>query len=144
MSYETVEAALKTQLATIANLTVVLNDATKIQGGSQKVAILKYGRFSQERFSHGGDHMLTWEIEIELYCRYVNDADTRNNLRDVRNAVINRINAYPRLADASEVFDAFIVRGQKLPEAVTLGGAHYLGEQIICQVREELSVSYQE
>lgn len=144
MSYETVEDSLKDQLLAIdPKMTVVLNDATKIQSGSQKIAILKYGSFSQVVNAYG-EHSVFWEVEIELYCRYINDADTRNNLRDLRNSVINRVNQYPKLGGSSGVFDAMIVRGSRLEETVAFGSFRYLGELVVCQVQEDLEVEYQE
>lgn len=143
MSYEVIEAALASQLREIANLTVSLNDATKIQGGSQKVAILRYDRFEQTRIGMGGEHEINWRIEIQLYARYTNDADTRDRIRELRDAIITRLNRYPNLG-RPEVFDSMVVSGESIPEAVQLGGYAYLGEHLTAEVIEQLSVSYAE
>ena len=144
MSYETVEAALKTRLETISGLNVKLNDATKIQGGSQKAAILKYSRFEQERWSGRGIHHATWVVDIELYCRYTNDADTRNLLRDTRDSILTAVNAYPHLNGQSAIFDTLITSGERLPELVTFGSFRYLSEVLHCAIVEEFDVGLQE
>lgn len=144
MSYESVQEALKTQLDTVAQLAVYLEDSTKIQGGAQKIAKLSYAGMEQERRSMGGDHVITWTIEIELYFRYTNDAATRNGLRDLRNAILNRVNAYHKLGGASGVFDAFITRGETRDEDIRFGSIQYYGESLFCEIQEEVFVTYQE
>lgn len=144
MSYESVEAALATQLETIANLKVVKDDATKIQSGSTKVAILRYSSFEQERFSMGGNHHIRWVITVALFCRYTTDAEVRDSLRELRLAVLNRINQYPRLGDSSEVFDAFVVAGRAVPEAVVFGSYRYFSEEVDVEIIEEIDVSLAE
>jgi hypothetical protein len=145
VSYEVCEAALAEQIRlAVTGITVALNDGTKIQAGAQKIAILKYGQFAQQRIAEGGHHQVDWQIEIELYCRYTTDAEARNNLRDARDAILNRINRFPHLGDTPEVFDAMLISGQRLDQQIQLGGIHYLGELMVCLVQEEILLDYEE
>lgn len=144
MSYESVEASLASLLKRISNLEVALNDGTRIPTGKQKLAILKYGGFTQERHSGGGEHKLTWSIEIQVMCRYTTDINTRNLLRDTRMDILNQVNKYPLLNANATVFDAFITEGTPGDEQVQIGSISYLTEMLTCRVEELISVTYLE
>ena len=145
MSYEDVEDALATQVQAIGtDIVVAKHNFSKIQTGTKRAAILKYGRFSQRRSGMSGVHQIDWSITIQLLARYTTDDEVRPLLREFRQAVINRINQYPRLALSAQVVDALITQGEPLPEEVTLGGARFLSEFVLCVVTEELEVDYQE
>lgn len=145
MAYETVEDALVNQIQAIStDIVVAKHNFSKIQTGTKRAAILKYGRFSQRRADMRGVHQIDWTIIVQLVARYTTDDEVRPLLREFRQAVIDRINQYPRLGIPTVIFDAMITEGQPLPEEVTLGGARFLGEYLVCVATEEIDVTYQE
>ena len=146
MSWQTVAEALKDQLeaVTAMNGRVSIEDLKVLAGGTAKAAIIDYGGFTQQRRSMGGDHVVTWLALVNLYVRYQDDAQVRDDLRDFRDAVLTRINRYPELNATAGVFDAFVVGGESMPEQVLVGSVKFFGETLRCEVADEIAVTYQE
>lgn len=142
MSYESVEAALQTQLNNVSDLKTALNDGTKIQSGFTSAAIIKFSRFTQEEVGMGGEHQINWYLDVDLYCKYKNDAETRNLIRDKMQAIIDRVNAYPHLGNASGVFNAIVMSGEMVPNVVQFGSFQCLMQRMTVKVDEDLSYSY--
>lgn len=146
MSWETVAEALKDQVEAVTAMAgrVSIEDMKILSGGHVKAAVVDYGGFAQERRAFGGDHLVTWTALINLYVRWTTDLQVRDDLRDLRDAVLTRINRQPELGATAGVFDALIVSGESIPEQVVVGSVKFFGETLRCLVVDEVAVSYQE
>lgn len=148
MSYETVEAALQTQLqatATLSDAQVTLADWDVLAQGHDQAAVLEYWGFESEEQAFGGAIWTTWTTRVHLYARYTDDAAVQNLLRDVRQEIINRVHQYPRLNNTAGVQNAFPRRGHwDDPQMVEIGGIRFLREYIEIEIVEDVTVTLQE
>lgn len=145
MSYETCEAALKTQIEAIGEdweEWVTLADYRLLaKGVSKRAVILAYDGFEHTRTEFGGGHCYAWRVKIWLFARYTDDDAVHNQLRDDRQAILDRIAQYPKLGGASGVFDALVETGSEEPEAIELGGVVFHVESMDVVIAEDVEVS---
>lgn len=147
MSYEDVETQLSTQLVACSSLsstTVSKGDRTILNKGPSKAAVIVYESFDQVRETFGATHAVDWRSRVFLFVKYQTDSQMYNDMRDLRNEVINRINQYPHLGDSTKVWDALIEEGSAEDFDVPIGAIRYQVDSVLVRMTEDLSVTYAE
>ena len=142
MSYETIEAGLKTLLEGVTGFTssVYLDEVTSATAGVEKFINLRYNSFTHRRETFDGFDMCIWTIEIRLYVRHQSKAQVRNDMRDARELILAKVRLNPKLNATAGVFDAFITRGQRGEEEVVFGQARFFEEILFIEVSEDVEV----
>lgn len=144
MSWEALEALLVTQLETVTGLSgnVTKGDRTVMNKGPGKAAVVVYESMDQARETMGPLHVVNWFARIYLFVRYKDDTQVHDDVRDLRDGIINRVNDYPHLGDDSIVWDALIEEGNFEDFPVVFGSVRYWAESLLCRMTEDLSPTY--
>lgn len=140
MSYETVEAGLRTEIVALDNFKpeqVSLADWRILAHGIPHAVILEYLSFESERSSSDFSTKFRWVVRIHLLVRYSDDETANNNIRDRRDEIILRILQNPKL-DGSAL-DSMPITGEAIPEEVEVGGISFLHEHIDVAIEEMVS-----
>jgi len=146
MSYETCQDGLATVIKKLKNYTdnnVSLGDYRLLQRGFNQVVILRPGTFTRMRSEFGGGKQNTWNIIVELFIKYKDDAQIQENIRDERQDIIDQVDQYPKLDNVSGVFDAQIISGAEPTPVFGADGSgpHFMMQEMICQIIEDIEVT---
>ncbi|RMD64625.1 hypothetical protein D6833_04135 [Candidatus Parcubacteria bacterium] len=116
---DAVQAKLQALTSVFANSTdVTRGDYRVLDTGSQTVAVLVPGAFSAAEIA-AYQSKREWVVLVDLFCRYLDDAETWSRFESARDSVIAQLELYPSLdgttgitqvsvesdGDAVEVFD---------------------------------------
>lgn len=147
MSYEACEAAVKTLLNADAVFKerVTIDDANILNSGTPHAVILRYGGFQNIRLGFRGSHQITWTINCNLYVRYKDDKQVRDDLRDARTRLLAILNKYPTLnnPDGTMVLNSLITSGTRNPEYAVSGSARFFEEVLVLTVSETEDIDYE-
>lgn len=144
MSYEDVQTGLRNTIILLSKYNtqnVTEADYRVLQKGFTQAIVLRPGPFTQERTEFGGGIEATWNIMIELFIKYQDDAQVQNSIRDERQNIIDKVNEYPLLGGSAD--HALIIEGAE-PTPVfdeVGGGPHFLMQEMICRVTEYLRIT---
>lgn len=143
MTYEAVEAGLKVELQETATLTdaqVVLHDWDVGSHGHAQFALIEYLALSRADYeSYAPKVAMVWLIRVHLCVRFTEEAASLNAARDLRQEVIDRLLANPKL-DAS-AFDTKIISGRIDPEErIEIGSLSFYHEWLDIEVEELVTV----
>lgn len=153
MSYTTSEAAAQAVLAGVTGFstaTVVLGDFGQLSRGPAQLMVLSYAGFEQEINAGAGDVFITWNILLHLYVKYVDDVTVHARAAVLRQAIIDRLNAYYRLNGAANVNHAEVMSGSvpgtgEPPGAlanVVIGNVKYYKETFRVSIVEESDFAF--
>ena len=120
-----------------------LADYRFLQRGYDKVVVLRPGSFTRERTEFGGGKENTWNVIIELFIKYQDDAQAQNAIRDERQDIINKVDEYPKLDGTNGVLIADIIGGAE-PVPVfdaSGGGPHFIMAEMTCRIVEIITVT---
>lgn len=146
MSYSTMEAALQVQLEALPELKgrTTRDDASILNKGHPHAAILAYNSLLESAIAFDGEYQSEWSIDIRVYARYQNDGQVRASMRDLRDAILNRIRAHRTLDRTSGCLDCQVVSGRRDAEQVEIGAVKYYREIISVRVTEISTVPSEE
>ena len=139
MTYEAVEAGLKVELQETDTLTddqVVLHDWDVGSHGHAQFVVIEYLALSRADYeSYAPKVAMVWLIRVHLCVRFTEEAASLNAARDLRQEVIDRLLANPKL-DAS-AFDTKIISGRIDPEErIVIGSISFYHEWLDIEVEE--------
>lgn len=103
--YDQCELALQAILQGVSGMAslVKLSDYSPFDNGTPQFIVLQPEGFNSDE-SDGADRMVySWNIQIELFQRFTNETTTMTNFRAFRKAVIDELEKYPTLNNASGV-----------------------------------------
>lgn len=142
MSYSTLQAALQAQLEALPELKgrTTLDDATILNKGHPHAAILAYSSFTEAAIAFDSEFQSEWVVDIRLYARYQNDGQVRASMRDLRDAIIDRIRAHRTLGNTAGCLDCQVTSGRRDAEQVEVGAVKYYREIISVRMTEISSV----
>jgi len=146
MSYETIQAGLLAVIRKLTNYTssnTSLADYRYLQRGYDKIVVLRPGAFTRERTGFRGGKENTWDIIVELFIKYQDDAQAQNAVRDERQDIIDKVDEYPKLDATSGVLIADIISGaEPTPVFAEDGsGPHFIMAEMTCRVIEDITVT---
>jgi len=144
MSYSTVEAAVQTllqALAAFASADVTRGNYQVLDSGGDPYVVLTPGPFASGRTGDWAQVGYDWEVNGELFVRYVGDGSEWTNLETYRQSVVDCIGAYPTLNGVSGVTDAMVTMGRDVlairPENSQT--PEWLVQPFVVRVHEEVS-----
>lgn len=149
MSFQNIIDDLKSVLKLLPEFddkNVSFNDYRILSQGKERAIVLTPGPFSQEPSTFDGDFTIQWEIKIELYIRYSNEPEVATRIAEYRDAIIEKVNQYPKLNGNNQVLIAYIRRGDEpLPVFNSSGEGPFFWLQVmICAVTEDVQFTSQE
>ncbi|MFW9991898.1 MAG: hypothetical protein ACFFD4_07540 [Candidatus Odinarchaeota archaeon] len=148
MSYEACQDALIDVIRKVDGYNknnAVIGDYRILQKGQTNNIVVHPGPFTRGRTTFQGGKENRWEVIIELFVKYRDDAQVQNGIRDERQLIIDKVDQYPELDNESGVFNAEITSGDE-PEPVFGGdgsGPHFFMQRMICEIREDITVTEQ-
>ena len=146
MSFEIMQSALQTLLATISGYTtanITLADYRALQKGYEKLIVLRPGTFTRNRLDFSGGRDNLWNVIVELFIKYKDDAQVQNAIRDERQNIIDKVDQYSKLNNTDGCFHAMIISGAE-PTPVfgeDGSGPHFLMQEMTCLIREFATVT---
>ena len=146
MSFETMQSALQTLLATVSGYTtanITLADYRVLQRGYEKIIVLRPGAFTRDRLDFAGGRDNIWNVIVELFIKYKDDAQVQNAIRDERQNIIDKIDQYSKLNNTSGCFHAMIISGAE-PTPVfgeDGSGPHFFMQEMTCKIIEYSEVT---
>lgn len=148
MSYDTIEAALLTQIQALGNYDTTnayRGDWRQLGHGVTKAVVLVPGPFTQEDATLRNHTRIRWTADIELYVLWAGEQDTTlSTLRTERQSILDRINQYPYLGATSGVMGAIITGAGPIEAFSSRDGAMFWKQVLTCQIVEDNSFTRQE
>jgi hypothetical protein len=149
LSFATVEQALATQLAAVAGFSpeqVSLDDWAPLDRGLNPLLVLGYDGFTNEPSTFDAEYLTTWRIAVNLLVRYQRDDQLHAEMGAFRQAIFDRLSAYPRLgtAEDSGILLSLITDGEPLTKRATGGSLETLQAGNVRYAHEVLRVSVQD
>jgi hypothetical protein len=145
MTYAIIEDELATLLATIDGLdaeNITKTDFSILNRGWSQAVILEYGGIKAAPFTGAGTTNRIWTINIYLLVQYINDIQVHEDLNLLREAVMDKVQGWPRL-DGVTVFDAMIVAGRPLPPDIDdENGINFFWESLECEAEERKVIAF--
>lgn len=138
MSYTQCEAALLAQIRKIDGFdetNTSLADYNILNAGVDQFAILNYRGFVRQQWTSTGPVQYGWEIHILIGALYIDDVTVHDALRDIRDAILLRIQQYPQLEEPTIVFDSEMLGGE-IVGLSTETDQPFMMEELLCQVVE--------
>jgi len=150
VSYATCETALASQLANVAGFSagqVSLDDWTPLDRGINPLLVLGYDGFVSEPSTFDAEYLTTWRIAVNVLVRYQRDDQLHTDMVAYRQAIFDRLAAYPRLgtAEDSGIMVSIVTDGEPLTkratggalEAIMAGNARYAQEVLHVAIQDE-------
>lgn len=140
MSYDTIEAAVLTQITAITGYStanVKRGDWRHLGHGKALAIVLVPGPFRQRDGALTGMSDITWTVDVELYVLWTGEQDTTlSSLRAERQKILDRINQYPFLGATAGVMTAMVVTGGPVEPFQSPDGAMFWRQVLSLEVRE--------
>lgn len=147
MSYDTIEAAVKTLLLnggvtglSTANANVTQGDYRPL-GKRNLVVVLNPGAIPEMGFVGNDTKRMTWVVELEVFIKYNLDLTTiKSSIRTVRDGIITHLNKYPTLNATANVVLAELT-GAEAPELAGYGERRFWTQKLYLTAKEEVQVT---
>ena len=143
MSYTTVEAALVTVIQLHSDYdsgNCSAGDYRILGAGSAQSIVVTPGPFSRSITAAPRRMGTSWTINIEIFIPFRSEmSDIKSELRLFRQTLIDQVDKYPRLNDASGVIDAMIDSGGE-PELWQGENKRWWIQKLRCTVKERVTV----
>lgn len=138
MSYATVLSALKTTLdaALLSNMEVSEGDYDSFNESHEYVVVLDYGGLRGERAEIGKSFFHDWEIQATIGVQVTHAKQAHDDIATLRQNVINTVSSAPRLGIPQTVVQAYVSRGEPVPNFIEWGGNNWQMEMLTISVRE--------
>jgi hypothetical protein len=133
VSYESCETALFNTLCTAEGLgpeNISRGDYSLLDSGLSQVVVLDTGPWQANPFTAVNHRQTIWTVYINIGVQYDNDVQVHNDMRALRQLVVDTLRTTPQLGDATNVFDSNLVAGQPLPTPMDNGTNKFLFEEM--------------
>ncbi len=107
-----------------------------LNGSHKYVVILDYAGMRGERAELGPSWYHWWDVEVTLAVAYRTPTQVHEDLRDLRQEVIDEIGDTPDLDISSNLYEATVAEGRPLPTTLSVGGIKWQAEILTIRVRE--------
>ena len=148
MSYDTIEAALLTQIQALDaydTANAKRGDWRHLGHGKTKAVVLVPGPFTQEDASLRNHTRIRWTIDVELYILWTGEQDTvLASLRTERQSILDRVNLYPYLGGTAGILGALVTGAGSVEAFSSPDGAMFWKQVLNCEVVEDNSFVRQE
>jgi len=117
MSYATCEAAVQDLLQALANFAsadVTLGSYAPLDAGNLPCVVLTPGTFEMAEAGDWGQKRHTWDVNVELFVRYVGEGTEWSDLTTARQAIVDQLHAYPTLNGVSGVTQVLVRLGREI------------------------------
>ena len=147
MSYQSCRDAAVTQLRSVAGfgaVNVTAGDWSFLNSGPDRGIVVMFDRMEHRR-SGMGRREIDWVLQLHLVEKLLPNAQAAEIVfaTDIQ-AIIDRIDAYPRLNAAAGVLDAHLMEASDTGEDITFGSTRYVHYGLILKITEEGSAGYLE
>jgi len=139
--YDQCETALQTILQGVSGMSslVKLSDYTPFDDGETRFIVLQPDDFDSGD-SDAEDRMVySWSILVELFQKFTNETETMTNFRAFRKAVINELEKYPTLNNATGVLSRTFASEGGIPDVKDKDALLYRMQTIRVTVVQEVT-----
>lgn len=152
MGYASVEARVQSLLQ---GLTTVFAQTSQVTRGDWKVldagyrfcaVVFDQGNFNEGEAYTAGANEYVWNLNIELFQRYLDDSTTRTLFAQNRDAVIQHLQKYPSLNGLDGIHAVGKISGGALTEVFSKDGAgpFFISQILTIPITELITVTIAE
>lgn len=123
-----------------------LSDYQVLMSGTSLAFIIVPFSVTRTRVGFGGERENEWQVDVQIFAKYLGDKDTHTALTNGMQAVLDTIDAWPKLVATSGVQIAEVISVSP-PEPlydIDGSGPHFIMRDVRISVIECISVSEQE